>query len=271
MRVVPTAGCIGATIDDVQLAALDDAGFATLRAALLDDQVLLLRDQVLEPAGQSAFAARLGEPQLHPAYPTIAGAAGLNILEHTEDQPSKIDTWHSDMTFQRRPPLGSVLCGRVIPAVGGDTLWANMYAAYDALSAPIRGLLDGLQAEHDFRHGFRHSLAEPGGWERLRPAIEANPPVRHPAIRTHPVTGRRALFVNELFTTRLIGLSPTESRALLDMLFAHAVQDEFTVRFRWQPGSVAIWDNRCTQHKPINDYRGHRVMHRVTMAGDIPR
>lgn len=270
MEIVKLAGSLGAAIHGVQLADVSSADFSVIERALLDHQVLFFADQQLTPAEQVRFAERLGEPQVHPAYPTIADAPGLNVLEHTPDAPSKIDTWHSDMTFERRPPLGSVLCCRVAPPTGGDTLWASMYAAYDALSPAMRAFVDGLTAIHDFRHGFRHSLAEPGGYERLREAIVARPPVHHPAVRTHPVTGRKALFVNALFTTGIVGLTELESDAVLRMLCEHAVQPDFTVRFAWRPGSVAIWDNRCTQHRPINDYSEHRVMHRVTIAGDVP-
>lgn len=167
--------------------------------------------------------------------------------------------------------MATVLHGKVIPKFGGDTLFASMYAAYDALSEPMRELLDPLVAVHDFRHGFAESLAEPGGAERLADAVAANPPVEHPLVRTHPECGRQALYVNPLFTTRIKGLAPAESRALLEFLYTHMVTEEFTVRLNWQPETIAIWDNRCTQHKPVNDFfPQHRRLHRVTVAGDRP-
>jgi taurine dioxygenase len=179
--------------------------------------------------------------------------------------------WHSDMTFGDKPPMATVLHGKVIPEFGGDTLFASMYAAYDALSEPMRQLLGDLVAVHDFRHGFAESLAEPGGAERLADAIAANPPVEHPLVRTHPESGRKALYVNPLFTTRIRGLAPAESSALLEFLYGHMVTEEFTVRLNWQPETIAIWDNRCTQHKPVNDFfPQHRRLHRVTVAGDRP-
>jgi taurine dioxygenase len=165
------------------------------------------------------------------------------------------------------PVLGSGL----VPPRFPDTLWASMTTAYNALSEPMQRLLDGLTAVHDFSWGFKESLAEPGGRERLADAVAANPPVRHPVIRRHPETGRPVIFVNSLFTTHIEGLRPAESRAVLDFLFRHVTQDEFTCRFQWQPHSIAIWDNRSTQHKPVNDYfPAHRRMERITIDGDRP-
>jgi taurine dioxygenase len=195
----------------------------------------------------------------------------VQILESTPERPSKIELWHSDMTFRPTPPALTLLHGRVIPPYGGDTLWASATRAFETLSEPMQRLLDGLYAVHDFRHGFQESLAEPGGAERLADAIAANPPMRHPVIRTHPQTGRKAVFVNGLFTTRIEGLTRRESDSLLDFLCRHVVTEEFTVRLTWQRDTVAIWDNRATQHKPVNDFfPQHRLMHRVTVAGDRP-
>jgi taurine dioxygenase len=175
------------------------------------------------------------------------------------------------MTFRPAPPAITLLHGQVIPPYGGDTLWASASAAFEALSEPMQKMLEGLYAVHDVRHGFQQSLAEPGGPERLAPAIEANPPVKHPLVRTHPETGRRAIFVNRLFTTHIEGLTAAESRSVLAFLHQHVVTEEFTVRLSWKPGTVAIWDNRGTQHKPVNDFFPmHRKMHRVTIAGDRP-
>ena len=269
MQIQPVSPVLGAVLSGIDLSNATNAELAQVQQALLDHQVIFLRGQDLAPAAQLALARRFGEALLHPAYPTLEGA--VTVLEATPDNPSKIDTWHSDMTFERKPPLGSVLHARILPPSGGDTMWASMYRAYDTLSAPIQRLVDELTAVHDFKHGFRQSLAEPGGWERLKDMVAARLPVQHPAVRTHPVTGRKALFVNALFTTGLVELSPAESDAVLAMLCEHAVQPEHTIRWTWQVGDVAIWDNRCTQHRPINDYRGHRRLHRVTIAGDVPR
>jgi taurine dioxygenase len=239
---------------------------------LLEHQVLFFRDQPISPLEQRAFAARFGEIEGHPAYPVVPGTRDVQILESTAEKPSKIEAWHSDMTFRPQPPKYTMLHGKVIPPYGGDTLFASMTAAYEALSAPYRHLLDGLTATHDFAFGFKESLAEPGGHERLAGAIAANPPVTHPVIRTHAETGRKVLFVNSLFTTRINELTPAESRNLLDFLFAHLVTPEFTVRLGWAPETLVIWDNRATQHKPVNDFLPHhRKHHRITVVGDHPR
>lgn len=273
MEVQKAAGALGAYVGAVSLveAARSDELFAGLHRALLEHEVLFFRDQHIAPTDFQAFARRFGQVEAHPAYPTLEDAPDVQILESTPEVPSKIEAWHTDMTFRPAPPAITLLHGQVIPPYGGDTLWASATAAFEALSEPMQKLLEGLYAVHDFRHGFQESLAEPGGAERLAPAIAANPPVRHPLVRTHPETGRRAIFVNRLFTTHIEGLTPLESRSILAFLHQHAVTEEFTVRLSWKPGTVAIWDNRCTQHKPVNDFLPmHRKMHRVTIAGDRP-
>ena len=175
------------------------------------------------------------------------------------------------MTFRLHPPLGSLLRSKIIPDRGGDTLWASATAAYDALSSSMQQFLDGLIAVHDFRHGFKESLSEGGGPERLAQAIKDNPPVEHPVIQTHPESGKKVIFVNSLFTTHILGMKKNESRAILDFLFEHLVIPEFTCRFSWGPDCIALWDNRSTQHKPINDYfPAHRQLHRITIFGDMP-
>lgn len=273
MRLKKAAGAIGAFIDGIDLAdaaELEDA-FADIHSALLDHGVLFLRNQRVEPQVFQTLARRFGQVEGHPAYPVVPGAQDVQILESTEAAPSKIEAWHTDMTFRPAPPAITLLHGQIIPEYGGDTLWANTSAAFEALSAPMRKFLSGLEAVHDFRHGFQESLAEPGGQERLQPAIDANPPVTHPLVITHPDSGKRALYVNSLFTTHIVGLAADESRGILEFLYQHAVTDEFTVRLHWEESTVAIWDNRMTQHKPINDFfPQHRKMHRVTIAGDRP-
>jgi taurine dioxygenase len=274
MQIERAGGALGAYLSGVDIAdavASEDA-FSAIRAALIECQVLFLRNQPIAPAVLYEFASRFGPIEGHPAYETVEGADDVQILESTAENPSKIEKWHSDMTFRDTPPMATVLHGKVIPEFGGDTLFASMYAAYEALSEPMRELLDALVAVHDFRHGFAESLAEPGGAARLADAVAANPPVEHPLVRTHPESGRKALYVNPLFTTRIKGLAAAESRALLEFLYAHMVTEEFTVRLNWQPETIAIWDNRCTQHKPVNDFfPQHRCLHRVTVAGDRPR
>lgn len=251
---------------------LTDEVFARIEAALVEHQVLVFRGQAIEPPHQAALARRFGEIEIHPAYPATPQSEEVRILEHTAERPSKIEKWHSDMTFRRRPPMGTLLHGQVIPAVGGDTLFASMTVAFEGLSDRVQRLVDGLHAEHSFEHGFRESLAEPGGRQRLAQALRDNPPVLHPVVRRHPVDGRPALYVNELFTTRIVELREAESQAVLGLLWTHAVRPEHTYRLRWEPHTLVLWDNRSTQHRPVNDHGlAHRKLHRVTIAGDEPR
>ena len=273
MQIKKAAGALGAYIDGISLvdAIESQDAFSAIHQALLEHEVLFLRDQEMTAQQYQAFARGFGEVEGHPAYQTVEDAGDVQILESTAQNPTKIEFWHTDMTFRPRPPAITLLHGQIIPAYGGDTLWASISAAYDALSTPVKTLLDSLEAVHDFRHGFQESLAEPGGAQRLAPAIEANPPVTHSLIVTHPETGKRVIYVNALFTTHIVGLSASESRALLEFLYRHIVTEEFTVRLNWAPKTVAIWDNRSTQHKPVNDFfPQHRKMHRVTIAGDRP-
>ena len=273
MRIEKAAGALGAFVDNVSLAdvARSEDAFSEVYAALLAHEVLFFRDQDIDVADYQAFARKFGRVEAHPAYPTVAGASDVQILESTAEVPSKIEFWHTDMTFRPAPPAITLLHGKVIPPYGGDTLWASIRAAYDGLSEAMKRLVGDLDAVHDFRHGFEESMAEPGGRERLAPAIEANPPVWHPRIATHPETGRKVIYVNALFTTSVVGLTHSESQMLLEFLYRHVVTEEFTVRLKWEPDTVAIWDNRSTQHKPVNDYfPQHRMMHRVTIAGDRP-
>lgn len=265
------AEALGAEIQGVDLAALDDPSFRQIEEALVEHEVLFFRDQDLSPEAHRAFARRFGPLQTHAAYPHVDGVPELTILEADRENPSKIEKWHTDMTFRRNPPLGSILRARIVPQKGGDTLWMSLSAAYDALSAAMRAFVDGLEAEHSFAHGFRESLAEPGGQERLADMVAANPPVRHPVVRVHPVSGRRCLFVNSLFTTRILSLHPDESDAVLSFLYAHMEREEFSCRFAWSENAIAFWDNRCTQHRPINDYwPERRRMERITIDGDEP-
>ena len=272
MKLRRVSEALGAEVEEVDLTKpLGDGQIAEIAAALAEHQVLFFRAQPLSPDAHREFARRFGELQTHPAYPHVEGIPELTILESNRENPSKIEKWHTDMTFRERPPLGSILRARVVPDKGGDTLWMSLHAAYEALSPALQGFLAELEAEHSFAFGFRESLAEPGGAERLADAVAANPPVKHPVIRVHPVTGRRALFVNRLFTTHIVGLEPAESEALLAFLFAHMERPEFSCRFSWQPDSIAFWDNRSTQHCPVNDYwPARRVLERITIDGDRP-
>jgi taurine dioxygenase len=273
LTVERAAGALGAFIGGVELEnilASDDL-MGEIRALAVQHEVLFFRDQNVSAPVYQDFAAEFGEILQHPAYGTVVDAPHVQILESTAEAPSKIEMWHSDMTFSATPPSFTVLHGQIIPAYGGDTLWASATAAYEGLSAAMQNLLQPLTATHDFRHGFGESLAEPGGEERLADALAANPPVTHPVVRTHPQSGRKALYVNALFTTQINELGGLESTRILDFLYRHIVTDEYTVRLAWQPNTIAIWDNRSTQHKPVNDFiPQHRRMHRVTIKGDRP-
>ncbi|MFL2502014.1 MAG: TauD/TfdA dioxygenase family protein [Luminiphilus sp.] len=272
MNVKRVAGAIGAELQAINLVdGIDGELAATLRRLLNKHEVLFLRDQAISAADQKALAEVFGPLQTHPAYGTVEGFPEVMILESTRENPSKIEVWHSDMTFRQHPPSVTVLRGITIPEVGGDTLFASMTAAYEGLSSGMQGYLEGLTAVHDFSHGFRESLSEPGGRERLADAVAANPPVRHPVVQTHPETGKKVLFVNALFTTHIEGLPSLESAEVLQFLWRHASLPEFTCRFSWAPDSLVLWDNRSTQHKPVNDFfPATRRLHRVVSEGDQP-
>lgn len=273
IQIQRAAGALGAFVTGTSLAdiAASDALYRRVRELLVRHEVLFFRDQERAPEVLAAFAKTFGKVLGHPAYTTVPEAPDVQILESTADNPSKIEVWHSDMTFMQCPPSFTLLQGQIIPPAGGDTVWASATAAFDALSPQLQTFLLPLQAVNDFRHGFRESLAEPGGAERLAPAIAENPPIVHPLIRRHPETGRKGIYVNALFTTQIVGLPAKESEAVLTFLYRHIVAEEHTVRLSWQPGTVAIWDNRSTQHKPVNDFfPQHRLMHRVTLTGDKP-
>lgn len=222
---------------------------------------------------QRRFAARFGDLHIHPIYPSVPEQPEVIVLDTAVTDVRDNAIWHTDVTFLETPALGAVLAAKQLPPYGGDTLWASSTAAYEALSAPLRRLLDGLTATHDIGKSFpreRFGVTE-ADLARLEEARLKNPPRSHPVVRTHPVTGRKCLFVSDGFTTRINELEPAESDALLKFLFAHATRPEFTVRWRWQENDVAFWDNRVTQHYAVDDYRPQRrVMHRATILGDKP-
>jgi len=272
MKCRRLAGALGAEVSGIDLATAgaNTALHDEVCELLFEHQVLVFPAQPIEATAFEAFARGFGELLDHPAYPKVEKTE-VQILESTAETPSKIEAWHSDMTFSRTPPAFTVLQGKVIPSYGGDTLFSSAAAAFDALSSSMQGLVSQLSATHDFAHGFQESLAEPGGRERLAGAIAQNPPVTHPLVRKHRVSGRRALYVNPLFTTRIPELAADESASLLAFLFRHTVRDEFCYRVSWQPDTVVIWDNAVTQHKPVNDFfPQHRKLHRLTVIGDVP-
>jgi|TARA_B110000908_G_scaffold39813_1_gene48262 taurine dioxygenase len=266
------SGSLGAEISGIDLTQpLNNSIYADIRRLLVEHEVIFFRDQDISLSQHKALAESFGPLQTHPAYGTIEGFPEITILESTPEKPTMIECWHSDMTFKKHPPMGTILRSRIIPPKGGDTLWSSMTAAYDGLSSGMQNFLSSLTAVHDFAFGFKESLAEAGGRERLAQAVADNPPVEHPVICTHPESGKKVIFVNELFTTHIVGMTAKESRALLGFLYEHVVTPEFTCRFSWQPNSIALWDNRSTQHKPINDYfPAHRKLERTTIDGDKP-
>ena len=273
LEIRPIAGALGAEIHGVDLARAPDAELvATIRRALLDHLVIFFRDQNLAPAQFLAFARAFGRPVEYPfvrGLPDFPEIIEVKKLEHETVNFGGI--WHSDTTYLETPPMGSMLLAREVPPVGGDTLFANMYQAYATLSPGLRALLAPLRAVNgsakaDVTRTREDRVASNPG--EARKSYEAV----HPVARTHPETGRQALYVNVAHTLRFEGMTEAESAPLLDFLFAHQVKPEFTCRFRWEAGSIAFWDNRCAQHNPVNDYHGHRrVMHRITLAGDKPR
>jgi taurine dioxygenase len=265
---------IGALIEGVDLSqAIDDEIIVQIRAALLKHRVIFLEDQHITPVQHRDFAARFGRLHTHPLYPGVPDAPEMFILDNHAGNPTDNDAWHTDVTFIETPPLGAVLYAKELPPDGGDTLWCNMRAAYEALSPTFQAILSQLDAVHDFARGFpeRGVVAKAAGSDKHAKALEEHPPVIHPVIRTHPETGEDALFVNYGFTERIKGLRRKESDAILNMLFDHIQKPEFHVRWRWKENAIAFWDNRITQHYAVNDYLPHRrVMHRATILGDRP-
>ncbi|OWP52925.1 taurine dioxygenase [Pseudomonas nitroreducens] len=274
LSIEPISPALGAIVSGVRLAdPLDDAAQRQIEQALLDHHVLFFRDQPLTPTQQANFATRFGDLHIHPIYPSSPEQREVIVLDTAVTDVRDNAIWHTDVTFLETPALGAVLAAKQLPPYGGDTLWASGIAAFEALSKPLQQLLDGLTATHDISKSFPQERfgATDADLARLEEARQKNPPRSHPVIRTHPVTGRKALFVSDGFTTRINELEPAESRAILDLLFAHFARPEFTVRWRWRENDVAFWDNRVTQHYAVDDYRPQRrVMHRATILGDKP-
>lgn len=272
ISVRPLSGALGAEIHGVDLSsAIADDVFAEIHRAFLDYLVIFFREQVLDPTDLKTFAARFGVLDIHSILQPIKGHPEvLPIFTEPEDRHVYAEGWHADVTYQKEPTLGAVLYALDVPDVGGDTLFANQYLAYQAFSPAMRAMLDELSAIHSAApiYGTRDH-------KKILKAVDHN--VRgeqneHPVVRTHPQTARRALFVNEHYTIGFKDMTEQESKPLLQYLLAHAIQPEFTARFRWRKGSVAVWDNRCVLHCPVADYHGQRRhMHRVSISGDRPR
>ena len=273
LEIRALAGAIGAEVFGVDLSAdIDDDTITAIRRAWLDHLVIFFREQDLPPARFLAFARRIGRPIEYPFVKGIDGFPEITPVVKLEHERVNFGgLWHSDTAYLETPPMGTMLIAREVPPYGGDTLFANMYLAYEALSPGMRRLLDGLVAVNSSAKADVTKTRE----DRMRDGARADArreyEALHPVVRTHPETGRKALYVNGGHTVRFDGMTEAESAPLLRFLFAHQTRPEFTCRFRWAPGSLALWDNRCAQHNPINDYHGfRRVMHRVTLAGDRP-
>jgi taurine dioxygenase len=275
IRVTQLSGALGAQIDGVDLAQpLNEATRNAIRAALLEHLVIFFRAQPLTPEQFLNFARAMGEPIEYPfikSLPDYPHITEVKKLEH--ERVNFGGVWHSDTAYLKQPPMGSMLLAREVPPAGGDTLFANQYLAYETLSHGMQRMLEGLRAVHSSAKADASRTRE----DRINSG-DAGTNAReeftseHPVVRTHPETGRKALYVNIAHTVRFADTSEAESAPLLRYLFEHQVRPEFTCRFQWQVGSLAFWDNRCTQHNPVNDYHGHRrVMHRITLAGQIPR
>jgi taurine dioxygenase len=268
------AGALGAEVHGVDLATTLSVDIvAEIRAALLEHLVIFFRDQHLTVGQFLTFARALGKPI---EYPLIKGLPDYpDVIEVTKLEHEKANfggIWHSDTAYLEQPPMGSMLLAREVPPVGGDTLFANQYLAYESLSSGLRRMLEGMVAVNSSTKAdatkTREDRVNNAGREDARKEYLAE----HPAVRTHPETGRKALYVNFAHTVRFKDMTEEESAPLLDYLFRHQTRPEFTCRFQWRVGSLAFWDNRCTQHNPVNDYHGYRrVMHRITLAGEKPR
>ncbi|MFF8572223.1 TauD/TfdA dioxygenase family protein [Streptomyces sp. NPDC015408] len=267
-EVVPQARTIGAEIRGVDLSRPLGATLREeLNRALLEWKVLFFRGQHLTSGQQRDFAGHWGELETNPLLSAGASADVVRFDKGAGGAPTYENVWHTDVTFRERPALGAVLQLREVPPFGGDTMWADMAAAYDNLPPEVKERVDGARAVHDFIPGFARFY----GPERLAPHQDLFPPVEHPVVRIHPETGRRMLFVNTSFTTRITGMDRAESDRLLRFLFQQAHVPEYQVRFRWQAGDVAFWDNRATQHYAVGDYGSERrVAERVAIAGDRP-
>lgn len=252
LEIRRVAGALGATIRGIDLNELTDEQFAVIHDQLLRHQVVFLPGQPdLTPEAHIGLGRRFGEVELHPYLPRLDGHPEIVVID--SENGGKVDVWHTDMTFHQSPPIASILHLIQVPPAGGDTMFTNQCLVYEELSAPLRDLLDGLTAIHV-----------------IRIDNEFTSRAEHPVVRVHPETGRRSLYVNRLFTSHIPQLSRNESDAILEYLFRFSESPQFTCRYRWHPGDVAIWDNRVTQHYAINDYTELRRGQRITVLGDHP-
>lgn len=275
VSIEPVSGPVGAEIHGIDLAAdLAETDVALIRDTLFDRGVVFFRDQSITPDQHIAFAERFAPVNVNRFFAHAEGYPGIAEVRKEPGQKNNIGGgWHTDHSYDVEPAMGSILLARELPPVGGDTLFASMYAAYDALSDGLKATLEGLRAVHSSRHVFgpqAKRFADPTNdlKDRLRNAEQAVQDAVHPVVIRHPGSGRRALYVNPGFTLRFDGWTAEESQALLGYLYQHAARPEFQCRFRWREGSVAFWDNRATWHYAVNDYHGERrLLHRITLEG----
>jgi taurine dioxygenase len=265
--VTPLSPTIGAVLGDIDLRGpFDDETVAELHRALLEWKVIFFRDQHLTSAEHRDFASMWGELEVHPFLPQGETPEVVRFAKGVDEKGYE-NIWHSDVSWREVPSLGSVLRAVEVPPIGGDTLWCDMYAAYEGLPTDVRDRIEGLEAMHDFSTSFG-ALMEPDALAEMQ---ERYPAVAHPVVRTHPDTGRKLLYVNGIFTTHVVGMDTAESDALLELLFAQSKVPEYQCRFHWEAGSLAFWDNRSTQHYACSDYYPSvRVMERATIIGDRP-
>lgn len=273
ISVVRLGRNLAAEIRDIDLSQpLDDTLFAAVHHALLENEVLIFRDQDITPAELMAFGRLFGELSIHPISPNMADTPELIVLDnHRDNPPSLTDIWHSDETFRETPPLGTILRATITPRVGGDTMFASMSAAYEGLNDRTQRFISGLEAEFDFKP-FRTLFGNsPEDRRRLHKIEDEYPQLCHPVVRVHPESGRKSIFVNRQFTIGIKDMKPSESGPLLEMLFNLAQRPEYQYRLQWRPHTIAFWDNRAAQHYAIHDYYPQRRrMERITIAGDKP-
>lgn len=271
IEVVPVSGGVGVEVHNVDIKSGIDAGtFDELRAAFVEHGLIFLRDQDITPDEHIAFAERWGEININRFFPRLDGYDQIATVTKEPDQTTNIGGgWHTDHSYDHVPAMGSILIARETPPVGGDTLFACMYTAYDTLSDGLKQTLEDMKAVHSSRHIFgEQSSYRDTMKDRFSNPEDATQDAVHPVVITHPESGRKALYVNPGFTLHFDGWTAAESKPLLDYLYAHAAQLEHTTRFQWAPGSIAFWDNRCTWHYALNDYHGtRREMHRITIEG----
>jgi taurine dioxygenase len=271
-RIERLGASLGAEILGLDLKApVAEDTFKAFEAALVEHKVLVLRDQHLTTEQHVRFSRMFGDLEIHPMRPQ-GEFPEILVLDNDKDNPVlSTDVWHSDTTFRTNPTKYTILRCQIMPELGGDTLWANMEAAYEGLSEIFRGMIAGLRAVHDFQNFrvlFKNTAEDRAKLHRMEDMF---PNPSHPVVRTHPVTGRKGIYVNPQFTLRIEGMEPAESRAILDVLFAQARVPEYQFRLRWAPGMIVFWDNRSTQHYAANDYYpARRRMERTAVVGDVP-